>query len=180
MQLWDPACVKFLFILIPQYLSSGITPNIDRKAYKGTLITNAYVFKPACCGSRSSIFTSQFSNQHGIQDLPALLSPLADNKVTLFSEEKSFGILSKSFPDALQKEASLHYFGIEFLSLKMAVKVVKSLDAALNHIAQHSSKHSEAIIAEDAHAISKFLNEVDAAAVYANASTAFTDAPNLA
>jgi glutamate-5-semialdehyde dehydrogenase len=59
--------------------------------------------------------------------------------------------------------------------MKLAIKTVNSLDAALDHIAQYSSKHSEAIISEDNTNIQRFLNEVDAAAVYANASTAFTD-----
>jgi glutamate-5-semialdehyde dehydrogenase len=57
----------------------------------------------------------------------------------------------------------------------MAIKTVTDLDAALAHITAHSSKHSEAIISEDAAHIEQFLNSVDAAAVYANASTAFTD-----
>jgi len=59
--------------------------------------------------------------------------------------------------------------------LKLAVKVVKDINEALDHIAAYSSKHSEAIITEDAENIALFLNQVDAAAVYANVSTAFTD-----
>ncbi|MNQ89222.1 Gamma-glutamyl phosphate reductase [compost metagenome] len=72
-------------------------------------------------------------------------------------------------------QATPEHFGTEFLSLKLAVKVVNDLTEALNHIATYSSKHSEAIISEDAANIARFLNEVDAAAVYANASTGFTD-----
>ncbi len=59
--------------------------------------------------------------------------------------------------------------------MKMSIKTVKNLDEALNHIAQYSSKHSEAIVAEDANAMARFLQEVDAAVVYTNTSTAFTD-----
>ena len=59
--------------------------------------------------------------------------------------------------------------------MKLSVKTVGSLDEALEHIHRHSSKHSEAIIAEQPQVIERFLDEVDAAAVYANASTAFTD-----
>jgi glutamate-5-semialdehyde dehydrogenase len=66
-------------------------------------------------------------------------------------------------------------FGREFLSLKCSVKVVKGIDEALAHIRKYSSKHSEAIISESKEKIERFLNEVDAAAVYANASTRFTD-----
>ena len=66
-------------------------------------------------------------------------------------------------------------FGKEFLSLVAAVKVVASLDDALEHIRRYGSGHSEAIVTEDAQAASRFLNEVDAAAVFVNASTQFTD-----
>jgi glutamate-5-semialdehyde dehydrogenase len=72
-------------------------------------------------------------------------------------------------------EAQPEHFGTEFLSMKMAIKTVDTLDEALNHIAVNSSKHSEAIISEDELNIETFLNQVDAAAVYVNASTAFTD-----
>lgn len=66
-------------------------------------------------------------------------------------------------------------YGREFLSLKMSVKTVASLDEALDHIYRYSSRHSEAIISKDNTNIERFLNEVDAAAVYVNTSTAFTD-----
>ena len=76
---------------------------------------------------------------------------------------------------SLLHRAEPGHFGTEFLSYKMSIKTVDALEEALEHIARHSSKHSEAIIAEDAAAIESFLNRVDAAAVYANTSTAFTD-----
>jgi glutamate-5-semialdehyde dehydrogenase len=66
-------------------------------------------------------------------------------------------------------------FGREFLSLAAAVKVVGSLDEALQHIRSYGSGHSEAIVTGDAQAASRFVNEVDAAAVFVNASTQFTD-----
>ncbi|MGA9649515.1 MAG: gamma-glutamyl-phosphate reductase, partial [Pedobacter sp.] len=108
-------------------------------------------------------------------NLAELLSPLADGKVELFADEQSYEILKSTYPSALLNPATEEHFGTEFLSLKMAVKIVDDFDAALNHIADYSSKHSEAIISEDAENITRFLNEVDAAAVYANASTGFTD-----
>jgi glutamate-5-semialdehyde dehydrogenase len=64
---------------------------------------------------------------------------------------------------------------MEFLSMKMAIKTVDSFEKALDHIANYSSKHSEAIISENSVNVETFLNRVDAAAVYVNASTAFTD-----
>ena len=72
--------------------------------------------------------------------------------------------------------AQPEHFGTEFLSHKMSIKTVADLGGALDHIAQYSSQHSEAIIAEDAKVIDTFMKSVDAAAVYANTSTAFTDA----
>ena len=73
------------------------------------------------------------------------------------------------------QEATDESFGTEFLAYKMAVKTVESLEEALLHINKYSSKHSEAIIAEDQAVINTYLTMVDAAAVYANTSTAFTD-----
>jgi glutamate-5-semialdehyde dehydrogenase len=71
--------------------------------------------------------------------------------------------------------ASADDWGREFLSLVAAVKVVGSLDEALEHIREHGSGHSEAIVTQDDAAAARFLNEVDAAAVFVNASTQFTD-----
>jgi len=89
--------------------------------------------------------------------------------------QKSYEVLKSHYPAELLNHATEEHFGTEFLSLKLAVKIVDDFHAALNHIADYSSKHSEAIISEDAENITRFLNEVDAAAVYANASTGFTD-----
>ncbi len=114
-------------------------------------------------------------NGKRLNDLPVLLEPLAAKEVKLFADEESHIILYGKYPESLLNEASLEDFGTEFLSLSMAVKTVPDLESALTHIAEYSSKHSEAIVAEDLETIELFLNQVDAAAVYANASTAFTD-----
>jgi len=110
-----------------------------------------------------------------LRDMPKLLKPLAEKKVAVYADETAFMILKGHYPDALLSHAKPEHFGTEFLSLKMAVKVVESFEDALDHIARYSSKHSEAIISEDAQRCETFLNQVDAAAVYMNASTAFTD-----
>ncbi|WP_295674378.1 glutamate-5-semialdehyde dehydrogenase [uncultured Mucilaginibacter sp.] len=110
-----------------------------------------------------------------LRDLPMLLMPLAEKKVVLYADDTAFMILKGHYPDALLAHAKPEHFGTEFLSLKMAVKVVESFEDALDHIAEYGSKHSEAIISEDAKRCEAFLNQVDAAAVYVNASTAFTD-----
>jgi len=71
--------------------------------------------------------------------------------------------------------ATAENFGMEYLSQKCSIKCVENIDEAISHIRKYSSKHSEAIVSEDAEKITLFLNDVDAAAVYSNASTRFTD-----
>ena len=135
------------------------------------IIFNAKTRRVSVCNSLDCVLI----HANRLNNLAELLSPLADGKVELFADEKSYEILKSTYPSALLNPATEEHFGTEFLSLKMAVKIVDGFDAALNHIAYYSSKHSEAIISEDAENITRFLIEVDAAAVYANASTGFTD-----
>jgi len=110
-----------------------------------------------------------------LPDLPALTSRLSEKNVYLYADENAFGVLEKKYPKALLDKAGEEHFGTEFLDYKMSIKTVSNIDEALDHIFLHSSKHSEAIVAEDDATIDRFLMSVDAAAVYANASTAFTD-----
>lgn len=110
-----------------------------------------------------------------LKDLPQLVKPLAEKHVALYADQTAFMILKGHYPDALLSHAKPEHFGTEFLSLKLAIKVVDSFEEALDHIAKYSSKHSEAIISEDKARVDTFLSQVDAAAVYVNASTAFTD-----
>ena len=110
-----------------------------------------------------------------LTDLPALTKQLANKNVIIYADEKAFRELEGNYPDTLLQSASAEHFGTEFLDYKMSIKTVDSLDAALDHIAHFSSKHSEAIVATNENTIKTFLNAVDAAAVYANTSTAFTD-----
>lgn len=135
------------------------------------IIFNAKTRRVSVCNSLDCVLI----HQNRLNDLSMLLSPLADAKVEILADEQSYIVLKNSYPKAFLQNATAEHFGTEFLSLKMAVKVVEDLDSALNHIANYSSKHSEAIISENAENITRFLNEVDAAAVYANASTGFTD-----
>jgi len=135
------------------------------------IIHNAKTRRVSVCNALDCLLI----HQDRLADLPALTAPLAEAQVQLFADGPALAVLKASYPAALLKAATAEHFGTEFLSLKMAIKTVDNLEAALEHIANHSSKHSEAIISEDASNIEKFLNGVDAAAVYANASTAFTD-----
>ena len=110
-----------------------------------------------------------------ISDLPKLSKPLADKQVDIYADDQAYASLEGHYPASILHKAKPEHFGTEFLSLKMAIKTVDNFNEALDHIANHSSKHSEAIITENADHAAVFLNKVDAAAVYVNASTAFTD-----
>jgi glutamate-5-semialdehyde dehydrogenase len=105
------------------------------------------------------------------------LAPLFENYgVEIFADRESHALL-KNYP--FLKKASAEDFGREFLSLKCAIKTVSGMDEALEHIRQYSTRHSEAIVSENKKFCSRFLQEVDAATVYANASTRFTDGEEL-
>jgi glutamate-5-semialdehyde dehydrogenase len=110
-----------------------------------------------------------------LNDLPALTEKLAEKNVIIYADDKALKILKDHYPENLLSKAAEEHFGTEFLDYKMSIKTVQSVSDALDHIANHSSKHSEAIVAEDENTINAFFQQVDAAAVYANASTAFTD-----
>jgi glutamate-5-semialdehyde dehydrogenase len=139
---------------------------------KGTqIILNAKTRRVSVCNALDCLII----HNTRLNDLPCIAHPLAEKQVEIFADERAYSVLDGNYPAALLNKAEPKHFGTEFLSLKMAIKTVDTLNEALNHIATYSSKHSEAIISEDAANIETFLNKVDAAAVYANASTAFTD-----
>ncbi|QNE38320.1 glutamate-5-semialdehyde dehydrogenase [Hymenobacter sp. NBH84] len=135
------------------------------------IVANAKTRRVSVCNSLDCLLL----HESRLIDLPTLLAPLATAGVLLHADERAYPALRGVYPAELLQPARPEDFGTEFLSLQLAVKTVGSLDEALNHIAHHGSKHSEAIVSEDAAHIERFLNAVDAAAVYANASTAFTD-----
>ncbi len=135
------------------------------------IINNAKTRRVSVCNALDCLII----HEDRLSSLPALTAPLANSNVEIYADARAYESLKQNYPGELLKHANENHFGIEFLDYKMAIKTVSNLDEALNHIARFSSKHSEAILSEDARHIEKFLNSVDAAAVYANASTAFTD-----
>ena len=135
------------------------------------VIFNAKTRRPSVCNALDTLII----HRDRLGDLPALVEPLLEKQVQLFADEAAFAALQGHYPDTLLQLAVPEHFGTEFLSLKMSVKTVASLEKALEHIAHYSSRHSEAIIATDAATTATFLKRVDAAVVYANTSTAFTD-----
>ena len=101
---------------------------------------------------------------------------LALKNVALFADPRSYQVLDESsYPKHLLHRASAVDFGTEFLDYKMSIKTVASVEEAVAHIMHYTSGHSEAILTEDQTSIQYFLDHVDAAAVYVNTSTAFTD-----
>lgn len=110
-----------------------------------------------------------------LSDLPVICGKLQEKDVIIYADPRAYEQLKGAYPAALLKEADEHSFGTEFLDYKMSVKTVDSLQDALDHIAEYSSKHSEAIVSENVDAVAHYERNVDAACVYANVSTAFTD-----
>ena len=108
-----------------------------------------------------------------LKDLPALCAPLAAKKVAIFADARAFSVLDGLYP--MVYPAGPDSFGTEFMDYKMAIRTVDSLQEALDHIAKYGSGHSESIVTEDAAAAEAFQAAVDAACVYVNAPTSFTD-----
>jgi len=142
--------------------------DIDKAA---AIVFNAKVQKPSVCNALDTILVHQAVAE---DFLPLAASALAKAKVELHCDKTALKIL-KGVEGLKLKAAVKEDWGKEFLSLTAAVKVVDSLDKALEHIALFGSGHSEAIVTEDYTNGLRFLNEVDAACVYVNASTRFTD-----
>ena len=133
------------------------------------IVVNAKVSRPSVCNAADAILVDKAI----AKDFLTQLQP-AFNKynVEIFADASAYDLL-QDYPH-LQK-ASPEDFGREFLSLKCAIKVVDDIDEALEHISEYSTRHSEAIVSENKKQCERFLQEVDAAAVYSNASTRFTD-----
>ena len=108
-------------------------------------------------------------------DLPMLCEKLKDSHVIIYADAQAYQALKNRYPAELLEHAKAESFGTEFLDYKMAVKTVKSFEDALGHIQENSSKHSECIVTENKERAALFTKIVDAACVYTNVSTAFTD-----
>lgn len=135
------------------------------------IIANAKIQRPSVCNALDTVLI----DREVAKSLLTKLVPYFEaSKVKVYADETAFFILQKlGYPFLEQaREAD---FGREFLSLQCSIKVVENFDEALAHIAAHSSKHSECIVSTDADRIDTYMDTVDAAAVYANASTRFTD-----
>ncbi len=139
---------------------------------KGRLIIkNAKTRRVSVCNALDTLII----HEKCLRNLYRLVEPLAEKNVEIYADELSYSALASSYPKQLLYKANSDDFGKEFLSYKMSIKTVDSVEKAVEHIMHYTSGHSEAIISEDEVAITYFLNHIDAAAVYVNTSTAFTD-----
>ncbi|MCO6565600.1 MAG: glutamate-5-semialdehyde dehydrogenase [Apibacter sp.] len=135
------------------------------------IIFNAKTRKVSVCNSLDCLLI----DKERIQDLPDLCKKLEEKKVILYADELAYSQLVDFYPSELLQKSTLTNYGVEFLDYKMAIKTVNSINEAIEHIAEHGSKHSEAIISENKTCIKIFEKLVDAACIYVNTSTAFTD-----
>lgn len=136
------------------------------------IIVNAKTRRVSVCNALDTLLI----HKDRINDLSVIFEGQdRKNSLEIFADDSSYKVLKNHYDRNLLHGATVEDFGTEFLSMKMSIKVVENLEQALDHIAEYSSKHSEAIIASDQATIEYFFKNVDAAAVYANTSTAFTD-----
>ena len=135
------------------------------------IINNAKTRRVSVCNALDCLIIDETR----LSDLPELCKKLQASDVIIYADEKAYEALDGKYPAGLLKHADSESFGTEFLDYKMAIKTVESIEEALKHIAQYSSKHSECIITENKDKSVLFTKLVDAACVYHNVSTAFTD-----
>jgi glutamate-5-semialdehyde dehydrogenase len=132
---------------------------------------NAKVQRPTVCNALDTLLVH---TEIAPRYLPLIAREWTNASVEMHCDKRALSILGP-IPSLKLVPAKADDWGKEFLALIAAIKIVDSLDEALEHIERYGSGHSEAIVAEDKSAAARFLNEVDAACVYANASTRFTD-----
>ena len=135
------------------------------------IICNAKTRRVSVCNALDCLII----HESRLGDLIELVKPLLDHKVVLYADGPAYQLLVGQYPDILLKPATEESFGTEFMDYKMAIRTVASLEEALAHIDQYGSGHSESIVTENEGTARKFQQMVDAACVYWNAPTSFTD-----
>ena len=133
------------------------------------IINNAKTRRVSVCNALDCLLI----HESRLADLPALCEKMAEKQVIIYADEQAYAALNSKYP--LLEHATDDSFGTEFMDYKLAIKTVASLDEALEHIDQNGSGHSEAVITMNEQTARKFQAQVDAACVYWNAPTSFTD-----
>jgi glutamate-5-semialdehyde dehydrogenase len=136
-----------------------------------SIIFNAKTRRVSVCNSLDCLVI----NEKRLTDLPNLCKDLASKNVIIYADNKAYTVLKNNYPQELLQAATDESFGIEFLDYKMSIKTVADINEAIQHISDFSSKHSECIVSENELNLLLFNKMVDAACIYSNVSTAFTD-----
>lgn len=146
--------------------------DVDGDIEKGQkIINNAKTRRPTVCNALDCLII----HEQRLNDLIKLCNPLTAHQVKLYADQKAYQALQHQYPSVLLFHADDDTFGTEFMNFSMAVKTVSSIEEALQHIEDYGSGHSECIITENTSHADLFLQQVDAACVYVNAPTSFTD-----
>ena len=135
------------------------------------IINNAKTRRVSVCNALDCLII----DQNRLDDLPDLCQSMHASNVVIYADSPAYSALQGKYPAELLQPATEDCYGREFLDYKMAIKTVASIQEAMAHIRQYSSKHSECIITEDKKRAEQFCRDVDAACVYVNAPTSFTD-----
>ena len=135
------------------------------------IVCNAKTRRVSVCNALDCLLI----HESRLGELFELVKPLLDHKVKIYADGPAYQLLTGKYPDVLLRPATDESFGTEFMDYKMAIRTVTSLDEAIAHIDRYGSGHSEAIITNNEDSARKFQNSIDAACVYWNAPTSFTD-----
>ena len=135
------------------------------------IVNNAKTRRVSVCNALDCLII----HEQRLGDLYELVKPLCDHKVLLYADAPAYQLLDGQYPDILLRPAIGESYGTEFMDYKMAIRTVASVDEALAHIDLFGSGHSECIITQNVATARLFQQRVDAACVYWNAPTSFTD-----
>lgn len=135
------------------------------------IVVNAKTRRVSVCNALDCLLI----HRNKLAALPEICAPMAAHNVIIYADAPAFESLARNYPSALLQHLPEEAYGTEYLDYKMSVHTVESADEAIDHIAQYGSGHSECIVSQDENTILRFQNLVDAACVYVNAPTSFTD-----
>jgi len=135
------------------------------------IVNNAKTRRVSVCNALDCLLV----HESRLHDLGELCAPLSISNVVIYADEAAYDALHGNYPEQLLQHATAESFGTEFMDYAMAIRTVPTAEAAIRHISQYGSGHSECIITENEATAAQFEAQVDAACVYVNAPTSFTD-----
>ncbi|MFI3286010.1 MAG: glutamate-5-semialdehyde dehydrogenase [Rikenellaceae bacterium] len=135
------------------------------------IVENAKTRRVSVCNALDTVVI----HNQCLDDMPQICAPLAAKRVIIYADKEAYKSLNGNYPAELLFEADERHFGKEFLDYKLSVRTVESFDKAVEHVTRYTSHHSEAIVTESSERGELYCKMVDAACLYINVSTAFTD-----